>query len=58
VASDNCEGKTRVYPRCVHWLWPRCRHFDSGSDALRVPNNIRVARGLPKYVAFPVSRVQ
>jgi hypothetical protein len=58
VGFDNFGERTRVCPRCVHWPWPRCRYFDIGSDALLGQRNIRVARGVPKYVTFPVSRVQ
>jgi hypothetical protein len=58
VAFDNCGEIIREYPRCVHWLWPRCIHFDIGNDALRDPTSIHVARGDRKCVAFLVSRVQ
>jgi hypothetical protein len=32
--------------------------FDIGNDALRDPKNIYIASGVPKCVAFLVSRVQ
>jgi hypothetical protein len=34
VAFDNYGERTREYPRCVHWPWPRCIHFDIGGAAI------------------------
>jgi hypothetical protein len=58
VAFDNCGEIIREYPRCVHWPWPRCIHFDTGNDALRDPTSIHAARGEPTFAAFIVFRVQ
>jgi hypothetical protein len=58
VAFDNCGEIIREYPRCIHWLWSRCIHFDTGNDALRDPMSIHAARGEPIYAAFLASRVK
>jgi hypothetical protein len=58
VAFDNRGERIREYPRCVHWTWSRCIHFDTGNDALLDPMSIRDGRGEPMFTAFLVSRVQ
>jgi hypothetical protein len=58
VAFANYGEGTREYPQSVHWPWSRCIHVDIGNDALRDPNNIHVARGVPKCVTLLVSRVK
>jgi hypothetical protein len=40
VAFDNSEEIIREYPRCLHWPWPRCIHFDISNDALQDPTSI------------------
>jgi hypothetical protein len=58
VAFDNCGERIQECPRCVHWPWPRCIHFDISNDALRDPTSIHAARGDPRCVAFLVFCVQ
>jgi hypothetical protein len=58
VAFDNCVERTRECPRCAHWPWKICLHFDIGNDAWPGPANINVARGAPTCVDYLVSSVQ